>query len=294
MNLKRSSFNHKPVLLREVIDLLNPQKGESYLDLTSGGGGHAGEIAQIVSQNNLTLVDADPQVTADLEKRFPSAKIYNNNFADQILIFKDQNNKFDMILADLGLSSLQLNEPSRGFSFLKDGPLDMRFNTRQGLTLQELLRQATDMEIETILKEYGQEKSAKKISKQIKLLQPQTTSELAQLVTQVKSRHFSKKHLHPATQTFMALRIWVNDELGQLKKLLQTAPLLLNPAGRLAIISFHSLEDRLVKHAFRDLADGDYDSSFFIKNNKPIIPSIESLASHPQSRSAKLRVLQRY
>ncbi len=264
------------------------------MDLTAGGGGHAREIAKTVIQDGLTLVDADPQVTKNLEKEFPRAEIYNNDFADQILKFKDQGRTFDMILADLGLSSLQLNASSRGFSFLQDGPLDMRFNNHRGSSLQELLDRISAVELENILREYGQEYAAREISRRIKSLHPTTTLELAKLVAKVKSKNYRKKHLHPATKTFMALRIWVNDELKQLEDLLQTAPLLLRQAGRLAIISFHSLEDRLVKHSYKDLADGDYDAEYFIKNDKTIIPSIGSLASHPQARSAKLRVLQRH
>lgn len=294
VNLENFSSNHKPVLLTEVIDLLNPKQGESYLDLTAGGGGHARKIAKIVTQDNMTLVDADPQVAENLKNEFAQATIYNNDFADQILKLKNQSRRFDMILADLGLSSLQLNALSRGFSFLKDGPLDMRFNNQRGLSLEELLDRTSAVELENILREYGQERSAREISRRIKSLHPKTTLELAQLIVRVKLKNSRKSRIHPATKTFMALRIWVNDELKQLEDLLQIAPLLLNPAGRLAVISFHSLEDRPVKHAFRDLADGDYDCSYFIKSTKPIIPSIKSLAAHPQARSAKLRVLQRH
>ena len=286
--------DHIPVLLTEVIDLLDPKIGETYLDVTAGKGGHAREIAKIIGQSNLTLVDADPQVVASLKQEFAQATLYNNNFADQVLEFRNQNRQFDMILADLGVSSMQLNAPNRGFSFQYDGPLDMRLDNRHGFTLQALLDHTSEAELTSVLREYGQEKAAKRISQLIKSRRPQTTLELAQIVARAKSRHFYKKHLHPATQVFMALRIWTNDELGQLAKLLQIAPLLLKPAGRLAIISFHSLEDRLVKRTFRDLADGDYDASYFMKNKKPIISSDDSLSLHPQARSAKLRILQRY
>lgn len=295
MNSKVNQPHHKPVLLAEVLNLLDPRRDETYLDATTGGGGHATEIAQIIGQKNLTLIDADPQVVANLKLKFRQATIYNNNFANQVLELQNQNIQFNMILADLGLSSLQLEDPDRGFSFLRDGPLDMRFNYNLGSSLQSLLNQSSASEIETILKKYAQERAAKQISLQIKLQKPQTTLELAQLVTEVKPKRFFKKHLHPATQTFMALRIWTNNEADQLASFLKTAPQLLKPAGRLAIISFHSLEDRLVKHAFKDLAAaGKYDCSYFIKNGKPIIPTINSLVSHPQARSAKLRVLQRY
>ena len=263
------------------------------MDLTTGGGGHARAIAAVVGQQNLTLIDADPLAVSNLKQEFAAAKIYNNNFADQLRQFKDQGLAFDMILADLGLSSLQLNAKDRGFSFRTDGPLDMRFDNRQGDTLADLLERASAVELATILKDYGQEQAAERIAVRIKSQRPQTTLELARLISEVKGKHFRNRRLHPATKSFMAFRIWTNDELGQLRTLLATAPELLQPRGRLAVISFHSLEDRLVKHAFKDLADGEYSSAYFIKNKKPIIPSTDSLAAHPQARSAKLRVLQR-
>ena len=263
------------------------------MDLTAGGGGHARAIAAVVGPRRLTLVDADPQAASNLKREFPAAKIYNSNFADQLRRFENRGSAFDMILADLGFSSLQLNDPARGFSFQTDGPLDMRLDTRQGDSLADLLERASAPELEAVLRDYGQEKAAKRIAVRIKSQRPQTTLELARLISEVKGGRARTRRLHSATKSFMALRIWTNGELDQLENLLATAPGLLRPAGRLAVISFHSLEDRLVKHAFRDLADGEYSSAYFIKNKKPIIPSIASLASHPQARSAKLRVLQR-
>ena len=285
-------LGHKPVLLKEVLGILAPQKGETYLDVTAGGGGHAHAVAQTLNARDLTLVDADPEAIVRLKQEFTQAKIYNNSFADQISQFANKSQKFDLILADLGLSSFQLDNPVRGFSFLHDGPLDMRFNHQQGSSLHELLENVSLEELTTIIRDYGQEISSKKIARQIQLKRPQTTYQLAQLVKQVKRQPF--KRLHPATQTFMALRIWVNRELEELRVFLEKAPQLLNPGGRLAIISFHSLEDRLVKTTFKDLTDGEYDTDYRLKTKKPIVPPINSLVAHRQARSAKLRALERH
>ncbi|MCY4010711.1 MAG: 16S rRNA (cytosine(1402)-N(4))-methyltransferase RsmH [Candidatus Saccharibacteria bacterium] len=294
MNLN-SKLKHKPVLLQEVLAGLNPQTGETYLDATAGGGGHARAIAQFITDQNLTLIDIDPQTIDSLRLEFKQAQIYNSNFARQGEVFLRQNLTFDMILADLGLSSMQLDQSDRGFSFRHNAPLDMRFNNQQGLSLRQKLKDVDETTLSRILKEYAQEKHASAIARKIIMEQPQTTFDLAQLVKSVKirRRHLSKTRfrIHPATQIFMALRIWLNDELSNLENFLTIAPKLLKPGGRLAIISFHSLEDRLVKLAFRDLADGLYDTSFLLKDKKPIIPNSKTIALNPRCRSAKLRFL---
>ena len=286
-NLKQ----HKPVLLEEVLANLQPQAGEAYLDVTAGGGGHAQMIAQLVGATNVTLVDLDSQALTNLQSRFQQATFYNNNFADQVQQFKRQGRSFDLILADLGLSQLQLDS-DRGFSFLTDYPLDMRFNQQSGLSLRHLLERATVTELATVLEDYGQERQAVRLAQAIKRLQPQTSAQLSQLVMQVKKSSIKRK-IHPATQTFMALRIWVNRELESLRSFVQIAPELLNNGGRLAIISFHSLEDQIVKNAFKDWAEGRY-SDYFLAFKKPIVASPKALASHPQARSAKLRLLRRH
>ena len=294
VNLNNFASDHRPVLLPETLRLLNPKIGESYLDATAGGGGHAREIAKILDSATITLIDADPQVIANLTGEFAGATLYNNHFFDQMKKLKDQDLNFDMILADLGLSSLQLNDPARGFSFRYPASLDMRFNPQSDLSLAQRLDQVDAEQLASILRQYGQERHSRPIANAIKTQRPQTTTALAELVTSIKNRRGFKRRLHPATQTFMALRIWVNDELSQLAGLLEIAPQLLNPGGRLAIISFHSLEDRLVKRAFKDLSQAGYESSYFLKTKKPIIPPIGALATHPQARSAKLRVLERF
>ena len=296
MNLN-SKLKHTPVLLKEVLAGLNPQAGETFLDVTAGAGGHARVITQRIGDQNSTLIDLDPQAINSLKLEFKLAQIYHSNFAQQIVAFQTQGLSFDMILADLGLSSMQLDQPNRGFSFRHNAPLDMRFNNQQGLSLRQKLEHVDETTLTHVLKEYGQERYASVIAKKIIIEQPQTTFDLAQLVkcAKIRRRHLSKSRfrIHPATQTFMALRIWLNDELSNLETFLNIAPNLLKPGGRLAIISFHSLEDRLVKFAFRDLADGLYDTSFILKEKKPIIPDQQTITSNPRCRSAKLRFLYR-
>lgn len=290
MNLPRL---HQPVLLNEVLAELQPQPGDQYLDVTAGGGGHAEAIASIVGEENLTLVDADPLAIADLKQRFKQATCHHGNFADQVSQFQQRGRTFDLILADLGLSSIQLVEGGRGFSFLQDEPLDMRFNPLVGQSLLQLLEQTDSRRLMCVLRDFGQEPCARPIALAIKAQQPQTSGQLAHLVSVIKARRKPPSRIHPATQTFMALRIWVNDELANLGIFLKLAPNLLKSQGRLAIISFHSLEDRLVKQAFRDLADGLYDSSYYLKFKKPVIPQPKDLVALPQARSAKLRLLVR-
>ena len=292
MNLKRFVSNHRPVLLSETLGLLEAKAGETYLDATAGGGGHARAIAQTIGMPALTLVDADPDAVARLAGEFARATLYNNSFVEQMKELESQDRRFDMILADLGLSSFQLEDPDRGFSFRRSAPLDMRFDPRRGLSLAQQLETIDVDSLADILKRYGQERDAWAIARAIKAQQPATTTALAEIAVSVKGRRAAKRHLHPATQTFMAFRIWINQELEQLEGLLAIAPKLLQSGGRLAVISFHSLEDRLVKRAFRELSDGGYESSYRLITKKPIVPT-DPLATHPQARSAKLRALKR-
>ena len=290
--MNSSNFKpHKPVLLKEVLTYLRPQPKQTYLDATAGGGGHAQAIAAIVGLTNLVLVDLDPTAITNLKPQFIGATFYNDNFANRVQKLHKQARTFDMILADLGISQLQLDS-ERGFSFRSDYRLDMRFNPNQGLSLQDLLEQASLDQLSNVLRDYGQERQALAIAQAIKHKKPQTSRQLSSLVAKIK---IPLKHqtIHPATQTFMALRIWVNQELKSLEIFLQIAPELLKKGGRLAIISFHSLEDRLVKNSFRDWTEGAY-TDYFLPFKKPISASSEVLATHQQARSAKLRLLQRY
>ena len=294
MNSPRSQrLKHHPVLLNEVLNLMSPRENLTYWDATAGFGGHARAIAQRVGWRRSLISDADPASIASLKSQagFNDAELIVGNFADLASTFLQKKRRFDLILADLGLSTLQLSLSGRGFSFLKDEPLDMRFNGQKGRPVSKLIERATTKQLTTVLRQYGQEPLAARIAVAIKRQRPQSTQQLAQLVVQVKKS--ARRRIHPATQTFMALRIWVNDELIALQDFLESAPPLLTPGGKLAIISFHSLEDRLVKTAFRDLTEGKYNTSYALQGSQPIIPSTDEVKAHPQARSARLRCLAR-
>lgn len=290
MNLKDSKITHKPVLLDQILREFKPRLHQTYLDVTAGGGGHARALAKVLGYKNLSLVDLDPLVIKNLSQEFSQSQLYNSNFALQAEILRKQNQSFDFILADLGLSNLQLNQVGRGFSFKHNDQLDMRFNNKDGDSLLELLKQVNYQELATVLTKYGQEAQALRIAKRIKSEQPETTFQLAELVARLKPKN---SRIHPSTKTFMALRIWVNNELGSLEDFLKVAPLLLKPQGKLAIISFHSLEDKLVKASFKTYLGGQYDASYCLQTKKPIVPDSTTLKDHPESRSAKLRILKR-
>ena len=290
---KHYTSNHRPVLLSETVRLLNPRKGETLLDVTAGAGGHARAVGETVGVQALTLVDADPRAAAALTDAFAQATVYNEDFATQTHRLEADGRAFDMILADLGLSSLQLADQARGFSFRYPAPLDMRFNPSRGVGLAQRLRLCSVAELAGVIRDYGQERRAGEIAAAIKADQPRTAESLAELITSVKGGRRPGERLHPATRTFMALRIWVNDELEQLVSLLETAPRLLKNGGRLAIISFHSLEDRLVKRTFKELSEPGYRQAYRLKTKRPIVPDPGSLANHPQARSARLRAIER-
>ncbi len=294
---------HKPVLLESVIEVLQPQMGQSFADVTGGWGGHSAALLQAVGKSGFGYIfDQDPAAIAALEQRFSSAEnvaIVKANFADNVL--EDTLPKVNMILADLGVSSPQLDEPERGFSFRADGPLDMRMNTIQTLTAAEIVNTYREDEIAKILYEYGEERASRRIARAIvtaRKVQPiTTTTQLADIVsTQIKT----SGRIHPATKTFQALRIAVNGELAALERFLEIAPSKLVSGGRLAIISFHSLEDRLVKNCFRSLSMADRDNygqivsppAFKRITKKPIIGSLQD-SNNPRARSAKLRCLER-
>lgn len=283
---------HIPVLLDQVISLLEPKKGERYLDLTAGYGGHASAIfSRTLAPENSVLVDRDPFAVAHLAKfQGQGAQILNTDFLSATQDLASMHAKFDMILLDLGISSPQLDRAERGFSFLHDGLLDMRMDERQKLTAAEIVNYFPEREIAKIIREYGEEnpKMAAKIAREIVFLRKKrkiaTTLELAEIVAKVKPR---RGKINPATQTFQAIRIAVNDELGQVKNVLPLLPKILADGGRLAIISFHSLEDRLVKQFFKSEKEAGIEAELKILTPRPIT---ENNDYNPRSRSAKLRV----
>ena len=281
---------HIPVLLEQVIQILDPKEGESYLDLTAGYGGHASAVLEHTHQyKGSTLVDRDQAAVAFLEEQFGSSgiEIVKSDFfaASQRLV--QQKRSYDLILADLGVSSPHLNEASRGFAIQHEGPLDMRMDQSQRLTAFTVVNSYSEEELVRILGIYGEEPKARTIARLILRNRPiRTTTQLAQVVAQAWHGHH---RVHPATRTFQAIRIAVNDELQQLE---QSFPLwikLLNPGGRLAIISFHSLEDRLVKRALAQESGDRYDAVLQILGHGPIMGDGSELVFNPRARSAKLR-----
>jgi 16S rRNA (cytosine1402-N4)-methyltransferase len=280
---------HIPVLLNETLQYLSPQREQSYLDVTAGYGGHASVVLKHTQNyKSSVLVDRDDRAVQALKEAFTKTdvKIVCNNFLSASDDLKRQEKQFDMILADLGVSSLHLNEPERGFSF-NSGPLDMRMDKTQVLTAETIVNTYKQAELAKILKEYGEEPKAHRISRDIISARPiKTTEQLANIVAKAWP---GKSRVHPATRTFQALRIAVNDELNQLEKALPIWRELLAPGGRLVIISFHSLEDRIVKNFLSEYAGNTYDSELELLNRRPVQATNDEIVSNPRARSAKLR-----
>lgn len=278
-------FVHVPVLHREVVEQLQVKPGGTYLDLTLGGGGHSRLILEAAIDVTLVAVDQDEMAIAAATehlKGFESqVTLHRSNFAK----FNPKKKKFDGILADLGVSSAQFDIAARGFSFRAEAALDMRMDQRQVLDAAQIINTWDEKELADIFYKYGEERLSRKIARQIVDRRPfKTTTELAYVIAGCfppKARH---GRIHPATRVFQALRIAVNQELDVLEKLIDHAPTWLNPGGRIAIITFHSLEDRIVKHRLREF------EGLRVLTKKPIIPQENEIDLNPRSRSAKLRV----
>lgn len=281
---------HLPVLLEEVLTVLAPTQGESYLDVTAGYGGHAAEVLKRTqAPEKATLVDRDENAINELTERFKgeNVNIRRQDFFSASEDLRSEGQQFDLILADLGVSSPHLNQAERGFAISMSGPLDMRMDQSQSLTAEQVVNTYSKERIADILARYGEEPKAGAIAKLIVQNRPlSTTSELAELVSRVWPGH---SRVHPATRTFQALRIAVNDELGLLQRSLPIWIDLLAPGGRLAIISFHSLEDRLVKQFFAEQGGNRYDAALKVLTKRPLTASAAESVSNPRARSAKLR-----
>ena len=297
---------HIPVLTEEVIELLLVKKNGMFLDATSGFGGHSAAILEELNGGSLIATDQDPEAIGFLKSKFKTEErisIHQARFSELDKLFSA--NDFDGILADIGVSSYQLDTAERGFSFLKDGPLDMRMNQNIGQDASSWLNNASEEEISNIIWKYGEEKKAKRIAKAIvearKNFKIRTTKELAEIILEEVPRRFNDKK-HPATKTFQAIRIFINNELEELDLLLDFTSKHLKIGGRTCIISFHSLEDRMVKKFFRDNSRRDpklsklpnlADDSSFKLVTKVVKPSENEMNINPRSRSAKLRVIER-
>ena len=270
---------------------MDPHPGERYLDLTAGYGGHASKILDVTQDyKNSVLVDRDEFAVKYLNQEFPSVRIMYSDFYSAMLQLLSCGETFDLILADFGVSSPQLDMKERGFSFRYDAPLDMRMDNRQKLTADDIINKYSERELKEIIVKYGEESPgrAAMLAKTIVHHRPiHSTIELAELIKQ-KTHGHSK--IHPATKVFQAVRIVVNDELGQIEQSLPLMPKLLNKNGRLGIITFHSLEDRLVKDFLREQSSFGEESPLKIVNKKPIVADPQELVINPRARSAKLRV----
>lgn len=281
---------HYPVLLDEVLQYLDPKEGESYLDLTAGYGGHAEKILdRTLKPHNTTLVDRDQNAVRHLGQKFEGrgVQIIHKDFlsASQELI--SQGKQFDIILADLGVSSPHLDNASRGFSIKFDAKLDMRMDETQELTAADVVNNYDVDRLRQIIRVYGEEPRANKIAQLIVEHRPiATTHELAKIVAHAWPG-YSK--VHPATRTFQAIRIEVNNELGLLEQSLPIWTDLLAPGGRIAVISFHSLEDRIVKQYYASQSGNRYDAVLRLLTKQPVTGGADEIVFNPRARSAKLR-----
>jgi 16S rRNA (cytosine1402-N4)-methyltransferase len=306
-----SEFVHEPVLAKELVELLRPEPGRLLLDGTLGGGGHS--LLLLERGAHVIGIDKDPRALAAAKARLAR---FGEAFRAVRADFRDAKNVLDALglravdgaLVDLGVSSPQLDAPERGFSFSRPGPLDMRMGG-EGEPLEALLRRIDERELARILREYGEEPFARPIARAVKRAieadEPLDTGRLAEVVAGAIPRKAWPRKIHPATRTFQALRIAVNDELGALAAWLESLPAILAPGGRAAAISFHSLEDRMVKERFRALAQActcppdlpvcacGARAAFAPVTRKPVVASEAEVARNPRARSAKLRVVEK-
>lgn len=308
---------HKSVLLEESIEALKLKAGSIVIDATLGGGGHALEILKLIGKKGkLIVIDADSGAIERFEKKLNKQKIENiilvqDNFRNlESILKKNGIKKVDAILADIGYSSDQLEDPKRGISFQLDAPLDMRFDQTQELTAEKIINEYNQEKLENIIKNYGEEKFYKSIVAGIikyrKDKKIENTRELVKIIEQHVAVRYRHGKISPATKTFQAIRIEVNQELFSLRKFVSAAIEALNFSGRLAVVSFHSLEDRIVKEIFRENARGCICPQTFpvclcgqlakikLITRKPIIPQVKEITDNPRSRSAKLRVCEKF
>ncbi|MBI5825553.1 MAG: 16S rRNA (cytosine(1402)-N(4))-methyltransferase RsmH [Chloroflexi bacterium] len=308
---------HKPVLYQEIIHALQPRNGGRYVDGTLGAGGHARGILEACTPDGLLLgLDVDPQALAlaretlaPYEKRIHLVQASHITLAEQLASLKWD--AIDGIVLDLGASSMQFDNAERGFSFMQDGPLDMRFGINATMSAEDIINKFDERELADIIFRYGEDRDSRKIAKAIVANRPlRTTRELVAVIEKASPRPFDRLRaargsIHPATRTFQALRIAVNDELAAVEKTLPQAVTSLKVGGRCAIISFHSLEDRIVKEYFREqsreLVNPPYERIYEVErkavvqliNKKPILPTDEEIKDNPRARSAKLRVVEK-
>jgi 16S rRNA (cytosine1402-N4)-methyltransferase len=311
----RLPASHVPVLLKEAIDFLAVRRGGTYIDATVGLGGHSYEIAKrLGAPGHLIGLDKDPAAlavagavlgvrssifgkteeqepkTSDLRPDWPEITLLNRSFAEIAKGHKP--GTVDGILADIGVSSLQLDDATRGFSFQADGPLDMRMDPRGERTAEQVVNHLDERQLADVIYEFGEERRSRRIARAICRSRPiRSTAHLADVISAAaRPMNSEQRRIHPATRTFQALRIFVNRELDDLRALLEAAPRILKPGGRVVVISFHSLEDRIVKDAFRE---GNKEGYFSVLTKKPVTATEEESDRNPRARSAKLRAAEK-
>ncbi|HXJ88983.1 MAG TPA: 16S rRNA (cytosine(1402)-N(4))-methyltransferase RsmH [Candidatus Binatia bacterium] len=303
----RSQADHVPVLLKEAIDFLAVRRGGTYIDATVGLGGHSYEIAKrLGAPGHLIGLDKDPAALEVARKKlvvggsslvageqpdWPTVTLLHRSFAE---VAKGQRPAtIDGLLADIGVSSLQLDDAARGFSFQAEGPLDMRMDPHSEHTAEQVVNHLDERQLADVIYEFGEERRSRRIARAICRSRPiRNTAHLAEVISAAaRPMNQAERRIHPATRTFQALRIFVNRELDDLKALLAVAPELLKPGGRIVVISFHSLEDRIVKDAFRE--GSNQDRYYRVLTKKPVTASEEESDRNPRARSAKLRAAER-
>jgi len=303
---------HVPVLLKPAIDFLAIKRGGTYIDATVGLGGHSFAIASVLGrpghligfdkdQAALTRAQEGLQAPAECEQDWPAITLLHGSFAE--VGERLEAATADGLLADLGVSSMQLEDPARGFSFQAEGPLDMRMDAQSGMTAEQVVNRLDERKLADVIYEFGEERRSRRIARAIVRARPiRNTAHLAQVVSAAARpmkpasgagygrRGFRSERIDPATRTFQAIRILVNHELDDLAGLLEAAPQVLRPGGRLVVISFHSLEDRMVKEALRE---GERQKIWRVLTKKPVTADEQEIALNPRSRSAKMRAAER-
>jgi len=298
---KKDAYEHESVMLNEVLEYLSLPKKRNVIDATLGLGGHTKAILENMPKNAKVIgFDADYEHIKVAKRKLRKFKdqvvfVHNNFLYLEDELKKTRVRAVDAVLYDLGLASPHVDIDDRGFSFQKDGPLDMRFNQKEGLTAADVVNDYSEKELLRIFKEYGEEKRSRRIAQEIRKARKskpfKTTKQLADFIEKIVGR---KGKIHPATRVFQALRIEVNKELDVLRESLKQAVSLVKPGGRIVVISYHSLEDRIVKYFFRDLARGAETKPVLkLITKKPIAPTNEEIMQNPRSRSAKLRVAEK-
>ena len=312
--LASDAAGHRPVLLHPLIESLQPRPGQTYIDGTLGAGGYVASVLERVRPGGRVLgIDRDPAAVEAARRRFAAASgaiVEQGDFAFlEAIAARHGIDRVDGVMFDLGLSSVQLDDPARGFSFRFDGPLDMRMDPREGRTAADLVNEWSEVDLTALIRTYGDERFARRIAAAIVRRRADeaitTTTQLRDIVERTIPRRFWPKRIHPATRTFQALRIEVNHELESLNEGLQAAIRILRPGGRLGVVSFHSLEDTIVKNALHVSAQNclcppqqthctcAHRASLLLLSRKAIKPDAAELAANPRARSARLRVAEK-